>query len=246
MKFFGVSEVTMDQKRRVLIKLSGEMLSAPGKTLDYDKIDAVAAVLKEIAARGVQQGIVVGGGNIMRGRASGDMDRTDADHMGMLATVINAIALKDALLRIGAKAAVMSAIEMKQVCETFTKREAVERLDGGEIVIFAAGTGRPFFSTDTAAALRALEIGADMLYCGKAVDGVYDKDPRKFKDARRYDEISYDEVILKRLEALDQASVILCRDRPGGGLPVFVFELSEPRNLIDAIDGRCRGTFIRG
>lgn len=236
----------MERKLRVLIKLSGEMLSAPGKTLDYDKIDAVAAVLKEIADRGIQQGIVVGGGNIIRGRSSGYMDRTDADHMGMLATVINALALKEALLRIGTRAAVMSAIEMKQVCETFTKREAVQRLDDGEMVIFAAGTGRPYFSTDTAAALRALEIGADMLYCGKAVDGVYDKDPRKFKNAKRYDEISYDEVILKRLEALDQTSVILCRDRPGGGLPVFVFELSEPRNLIDAIDGRCRGTMIRG
>ena len=230
--------------KRVLFKLSGEALSAPGKTLDYDKVDQVAEVLAQIAASGVQMGLVVGGGNIFRGRSSGDMNRTDADHMGMLATVINALALKDALTRMGAKAAVLSAIEMYQVCEPFAQRDAIARLERGEIVIFAAGTGRPYFSTDTASALRALEIGADVMLCGKKCDGVYDKDPAKYPDAVRYDTLTYKKVLDDHLDALDQAAIVMCRDYREGGLPIFVFALNEPRNLIDAIEGRVTGTVI--
>ncbi len=231
--------------KRVLVKLSGEMLSSKESTLDREKILEVAAVLKRFAEEGLQMGVVVGGGNIMRGRSAAGMDRTDADHMGMLATVINCLALKDAICSLGGKAAVLSAIEMNQVCELFTKRDAVRRLEAGEIVILGAGSGRPYFSTDTAAALRALEIDADALFCGKACDGIYDKDPRKFPDAKKFDELTYDYIIEHRLEALDQTAIVLCRDRPGGGLPVFVFELSNVKNLEDALCGRAAGTIIR-
>lgn len=232
------------QYKRVLIKLSGEMLSSRENTLDREKILDVAKALKSFADQGLQMGVMVGGGNIVRGRSSAGMDRTDADHMGMLATVINCLALKDAILSVGGKAAVLSAIEMNQVCELFTKRDAVRRLNEGEIVILGAGSGRPYFSTDTAAALRALEIDADALLCGKACDGVYDKDPRKFPDAKKFDELTYDYIIEHKLEALDQTAIILCRDKPGGGLPIFVFELSGIKNLEDAVYGVAAGTVI--
>lgn len=230
--------------KRVLIKLSGEALSSPGKTIDYDKLDAVVEALGRISRAGVQMGLVVGGGNIFRGRSSGEMNRTDADHMGMLATVINAVALKDALLRSGVDACVMSAIEMYQVCEPFAQRDAIARLERGQVVIFAAGTGRPYFSTDTAAALRALEIGADALLCGKKCDGVYNKNPDLYPDAVRYDRLTYDEVIAQHLDALDQASIVMCRDYRKGGLPIFCFALREPQNLIDALEGNVTGTYI--
>ena len=228
--------------KRLLIKLSGEMLSAPGKTLDSDKIDAVGAALCQLVKKGYQLGVVVGGGNIIRGRSSGEMSRTDADNMGMLATVINGIALKDAVIRAGAKAVVMSSFEMIKVCETFTARDAIARIEDGQVVIFSGGTGCPYLSTDTAAALRALEIDADVLLCGKACDGVYDKDPNQYADAVKFDQISYDEVLDRRLEALDQAAVILCRDRK---LPVFVFKLTGPESLLHAVNGDCDGTVIK-
>lgn len=227
--------------KRVVIKLSGEALAGSGSVLDYDKVDHVARVLKEISDQGVQIGVVVGGGNIFRGRSSGEMNRTDADHMGMLATAINALALKDSLIRTGAKAAVLSAIEMYQICESFAQREAVRRLEEGEIVIFACGSGRPYFSTDTAAALRALEIGADVLLCGKNIDGVYSADPRKDPKAVRYDRLTYGEVMAKNLQALDQAAFALCRD---GHLPIFVFELKTPENLLHVIQGQSVGTYV--
>lgn len=238
-----------NQYKRVLIKLSGEALAGEAtlhdkRTLDYSKIDAVADVLAKIAKSGVQIAIVIGGGNIYRGRNAGETntDRTLADHMGMLATAINSLAMQDALQRMGAKASVLSAIDMYQVCEPFAQRDALARLERGEIVIFACGTGRPFFSTDTAAALRALEIGAQILLCAKNIDGIYSDDPRKNPQAKRYEELTYQEVIYNNLQALDTAAIALCRD---GKMPIFVFKLDDPANIEAAINGNASGTHIR-
>lgn len=226
---------------RVLIKLSGEALGGENSSLDYDQVDRVAGVLKELHEAGVEMGVVIGGGNIFRGRSGREINRTDADHMGMLATAINALALKDALLRINTPACVISAIEMHQICDTYSQRAALGHLQRGEIVIFACGIGRPYFSTDTASAMRALEIGAQVLLCGKNVDGVYSADPNIDPNAVRYEHLKYDDVIGQNLQALDQSAITLCRDH---GMPIFVFELRRPEKLIDAITGDAQGTYI--
>lgn len=231
--------------KRVLIKLSGEALGDYGQAaqvINYEKVDLVARVLAQLQCDGLEMGIVIGGGNIYRGRNGGTKRRADGDHMGMLATAINSIALKDALLSIGARVNVFSAIEMDRIFETYTQQKANDSLDAGEIAIFACGTGLPYVSTDTAGVLRALEIGADLLLCGKNIDGVYDKDPQKYPDAQRYDEIGYNEVIEKQLQALDLTATALCCTYK---LPVFVFELKEPRGIAHALWGKMPGTWIR-
>lgn len=227
--------------KRVLIKLSGEALSGEKDILDYEKVSEVGRVMAELSRGGLQIGIVVGGGNIYRGRGSREGNRTDADHMGMLATTINALALKDAIIQNDAQASVMSAIEMEQICDFYTQRTALTRIESGEVVVFAAGIGRPYFSTDTASAMRALEINADALLCGKNIDGVYDCDPNIYPQAKRFDWISYNEYIERDLNALDQTAVLLCKSNH---LDIFVFELREPANLIRAVEGKITGSVI--
>ena len=227
--------------RRLLIKLSGEALAGEGGVLDFKKVDDIAAELALLQKKGYQISIMIGGGNIYRGRDSSQQNRTDADHMGMLATTINSLAMQDSLRNVGAEVQVLSAIPMEQVCDTFTERHASALLDEGVIVLFAAGIGRPFFSTDTAAALRALEIGATALYCAKNVDGVYDDDPKKVKDAEYYPQISYDKFIKKNLQAMDQTAVALCRNYD---LPIFVFELESGASIPTALSGGVHGSWI--
>lgn len=228
-------------EKRVMLKLSGEALGGENSALDYARIDAVAEELARLQKDGFQLGIMVGGGNIYRGRDSGQRNRTDADHMGMLATTINSLAMQNSLRNHGATVHVLSAIAMEQVCDTFTQREADALLDAGSIVLFASGIGRPYFSTDTAASLRALEIGATALYCAKNIDGIYDADPRKSTEAKRYNSISYDDYIKQNLVALDQTAVALCRDY---SLPIFVFELEAEGSIEKALNGKTSGSWI--
>lgn len=229
------------QFKRVLIKLSGEALGGVDSPFDTEKIARVAAVLAELNHNGLEMGIVIGGGNIFRGRSGKLKNRTDGDHMGMLATAINALALKDALLQQNAPAFIMSAVEMHQICDGFTQRNAVKHIERGEIVIFACGIGRPYFSTDTASAMRALEIGAQVLLCGKNVDGVYDDDPKENPNAKRIDKLSFQDIIENDLKALDQDAIILCKNNK---MPIFVFELNEPEKLIDVVSGSLDGSYI--
>src|SRR6476619_7500881 len=211
--------------KRILLKLSGEVLAGGASFgIDAEKVKALAAEVAEVAATGVQIGVVVGGGNIFRGVAAAaqKMDRVTADHMGMLATVINSLALSDALEQMGIPTRVMSAIEMHQVAEPYIRRRAIRHLEKGRIVIFAAGTSNPYFSTDTAATLRALEIKADVIAKATRVNGVYDKDPLKHSDAVMYSRVSYTEVLSKSLAVMDASAVAMCRDN---NLPILVFNL---------------------
>jgi len=230
--------------KRILLKLSGEVL-AGGKPfgIDADRVRELASEVADVARSGVQIGIVVGGGNIFRGvsAAALNMDRVAADHMGMLATVINALALQDALEQIGVQTRVMSAIEMHQVAEPYIRRRAIRHLEKGRIVIFAAGTSNPYFSTDTAAALRALEIHAEVIAKATRVDGVYDKDPLKFTDAVMYREISYTQVLSEALGVMDATSIAMCRDNK---LPIIVFKLNEKGNIMRMTMGEAIGTLI--
>ncbi len=228
--------------KRILLKLSGEML-AGGKGLGIEAgvLERVAAELSEAARGGVQIGVVVGGGNIFRGITAGAIDRVQGDHMGMLATVINALALEDAVKRAGCPAQVMTALDIQRVAQPFEKRAAVACLEAGFVVIFAAGTGCPFFSTDTAAALRAAEIGADLLLKGTKVDGVYDKDPVKHSDAVRYDRISYERVVRDKLRVMDITATSICMDNQ---LPILVFDMTQPGNLARALAGEPIGTHV--
>src|SRR5438309_7213944 len=214
------------QYTRVLLKLSGEVMAGDEKFgIDAERVIALAAEVADVARAGVQVGVVVGGGNFFRGVAAAarKMDRVTADHMGMLATVINALALQDALEQMGVHTRVMSAIEMHQVAEPYIRRRAIRHLEKGRIVIFAAGTSNPYFSADTAATLRALEIKADVIAKATRVDGVYDKDPLKFPDAVLYEKISYLEVLSKGLGVMDATSIAMCRDNK---LPILVFNLN--------------------
>jgi uridylate kinase len=230
--------------KRILLKLSGEVL-AGGKPfgIDADRVRGLAHEMADVARSGVQIGIVVGGGNIFRGvsAAALNMDRVAADHMGMLATVINALALQDALEQIGVQTRVMSAIEMHEVAEPYIRRRAIRHLEKGRIVIFAAGTSNPYFSTDTAAALRALEIHAEVIAKATRVDGVYDKDPLKFTDAVMYREISYTQVLSEALGVMDATSIAMCRDNK---LPIIVFKLNEKGNIMRMTVGEPIGTLI--
>ena len=228
--------------KRVMLKISGEALSgANGFGFDFDTVSRIAKEVKEIVDMGIEVGLVVGGGNIWRGRSGEGMDRTTADHMGMLATCINALALQDALEGIGVKTRVQTAIEMKEIAEPFIRRRAVRHLEKGRIVIFGAGTGSPYFSTDTAAALRAAEIEADVILLAKNVDGVYDKDPNKFADAKKYDTLTYMEVIEQGLQVMDTTATTLCMDN---NIPILVFGLEGDGNIKRAMLGEKIGTIV--
>jgi len=231
--------------KRILLKLSGEVLAGGASFgIDSEKVKALAKEVADVAAAGIEIAVVVGGGNIFRGVAAAaqKMDRVTADHMGMLATVINSLALSDALEQSGISTRVMSAIEMRQVAEPYIRRRAMRHLEKGRIVIFAAGTSNPYFSTDTAATLRALEIKADIIAKATRVDGVYDKDPLLHSDAVKYDKITYLEVLAQSLRVMDASAVAMCRDNQ---LPILVFNLNTPGNIMRMSMGEPVGTVIR-
>jgi len=231
--------------KRVLLKLSGEALMGGQRnsSIDPEVVDAIAAEIKEVIRKGVSLGVVVGGGNIFRGveaNAKG-MDRTSADYMGMLATVINCLALQSAFERIGIATRVQTAIAMREIAEPFIQRKAMSHLEKGRVVIFAAGTGNPYFTTDTAAVLRAMEIKADVIMKATKVDGVFDKDPVKFPDAVMYEKISYDDVLAKNLKVMDATAISLCRDNR---LPILVFNLRKAGNIVRGVSGKHIGTLV--
>ncbi|MBO5845147.1 MAG: UMP kinase [Clostridia bacterium] len=228
--------------KRVLLKLSGEALAAGADgILNFDFISDIAQVLKKCVADGVEIGIIVGAGNIWRGRQGGKMDRVRADSMGMLATTINALALQDTFIQNGLDAVVMTAVNMNTFAEPYTTREAVSSLKAGKIVIFGCGLGAPYFSTDTAAVLRAAEIEADAVLMAKNIDGVYSADPAKDKTAVKYDEITYKEVLEKELKALDLTATTFCMEND---IKVYAFELKDPMNIYRVINGEKIGTEI--
>jgi uridylate kinase len=234
----------MPKFERILLKLSGAALAGEaGFGIDADRLESLAAELAEVARAGVQLGLVVGGGNFFRGldAAARKMDRVTADHMGMLATVINALALQDSLERHDVATRVMTAIEMHEVAEPYIRRRALRHLEKGRTVIFAAGTSNPYFSTDTAAALRALEVRAQIVAKATRVDGVYDRDPEKHPDAVLYPEISYHEVLSKSLQILDASAVAMCRDNQ---LPILVFNMTVSGNIMRMSMGEPIGTLI--
>lgn len=229
--------------KRILLKLSGEaMAGEQGFGLDFDTVLNVCAAVKECADMGVQVAIVVGGGNFWRGRSSGKMDRTRADHMGMLATTINSLGLADALEQLGCDVRVQTAIAMNQIAEPYIRNRAVRHLEKGRVVIFGCGTGNPFFSTDTAAALRAAEIEADIIFKASMVDGVYDSDPKKNPQAVKYDELTYMQVLEQDLKVMDSTAATLCRDNR---LPLLVFNLDDPQNIVRAVCGENIGTLVK-
>jgi uridylate kinase len=228
---------------RVLLKLSGEVLAgSKGAGIDFDKVLEVCECIKECVDMGVEVALVVGGGNFWRGRSSGKMDRTRADHMGMLATSINALALADALEQLGVTARVQTAIEMRQIAEPYIRNKAVRHLEKGRVVVFGCGTGNPFFSTDTAAALRAAEIGADVIFKATNVDGVYDSDPKKNPDAKKFDVLSHLDVLQKGLNVMDSTAASLCMDN---GIEILVFNLDNPKNIVSAMVGEKIGTVVK-
>jgi uridylate kinase len=232
--------------KRVLLKLSGETLMGRRSSgIDPEVVDTVAVEIREVVALSVQLGIVIGGGNIIRGLAASaeGMERTSADYMGMLATVINSLALQSALERTGVTTRVQTAIEMKEVAEPFVRRRAIRHLEKGRVVIFAAGTGNPYFTTDTAATLRAVEINADIILKATKVDGVYDRDPVRYADAIMYDKVSYTEVLNKNLKVMDATAISLCRDN---GLFLNVFNLQKAGNIKRVICGEKVGTIVGG
>ena len=229
--------------KRVLLKLSGEVLAGEkGSGIDFEKVMDVCKRVKECVDMGVQVAIVVGGGNFWRGRSSGEMDRTRADHMGMLATTINSLALCDALEQLGVTSRVQTAIEMRQVAEPYIRNKAVRHLEKGRVVIFGCGTGNPFFSTDTAAALRAAEIGADVIFKATNVDGVYDSDPNKNPNAKKFDTLTHMEVLQKELHVMDSTAASLCMDN---GIHILVFNLNDPDNIVRAAKGEQCGTLVK-
>ncbi len=235
----------MPQYERILLKISGEALAGPlSFGLDPDRVMLLASEVAEVARSHVQMGLVLGGGNIFRGVAAAahDMDRVTGDHMGMLATVINALAFQDALERLNVPTRVMTAIQMHQVAEPYIRRRAIRHLEKGRAVIFAAGTSNPYFSTDTAATLRGLEIHAQIIAKATSVDGVYDKDPKKHPDAVKYNEVSYTEVLSKALGVMDASAVAMCRDNH---MPITVFDLKVPGNIMRMAMGDPIGTMIR-
>ena len=228
--------------KRILLKLSGEALAGDQHFgLNYDVINPICEAIRDAVALGVQIGIVVGGGNFWRGRSSGSMDRTRADHIGMLGTAMNALAVADALEHLGVDVRVQTAISMQQVAEPYIRNRAVRHLEKGRVVVFGCGTGNPFFSTDTAASLRAAEIGADAVFKATMVDGVYDKDPHKFADAVKYDTLTVSEVLNKNLGVMDATAASMCKDNH---LPILVFDLSDPKNIVRAVRGEPIGTVV--
>jgi len=232
--------------RRVLLKLSGEALMGGGSYgIDPAVLGQLADELIDVHALGVEVALVIGGGNIFRGIKGSTlgMDRAHADYMGMLATVINALAMQDALEQRGLKTRVMSAIEMERVAEPYIRRRAIRHMEKGRMVIFGSGTGNPFFTTDTAASLRAMEIGADIVMKATSVDGVYDKDPKKFDDARMFRRLTYLDVLNKNLSVMDSTAISLCRDNQ---LPILVFNMTKPGNIRRVVMGEPLGTLVVG
>lgn len=228
--------------KRVLLKLSGEALAAGGEgILNHEFVAKVAAAIKRCLDEGVEVGVIVGAGNIWRGRQGGNMDRIRGDYMGMLATAINSIALQDAFIEAGIDARIQSAIEMREIGEYYTRDAAVSHLKAGRVVIFACGLGEPFFSTDTAGALRAIEIGADVMLMAKNIDGIYSADPKVCPDAKRYDSISYSEILAKNLKVIDSTAAALCMDNR---LPTLVFGLTDAENIYRAVMGESIGTIV--
>jgi len=230
--------------KRILLKLSGEaLLGEADYGIDPKVIGRLARETFEVQRLGAQVGIVIGGGNIFRGEglAAAGMDRVTGDHMGMLATVMNALAFQDALEKIGAHARVMSAIKINEVCEDYIRRRAIRHLEKGRIAIFAAGTGNPFFTTDSAAALRAIEIGADLLLKATKVDGVYSADPKKDANAQRFEKLTYDQVIERKLAVMDTAAIALCRDHR---IPLRIYDMGRPGDLLRIMQGDAIGTLV--
>lgn len=229
--------------KRILLKLSGEAMAGQQATgLDFDTVLKICSAVKECADAGVEIAIVVGGGNFWRGRSGGKMDRTRADHMGMLATTINALALADALEQLECNVRVQTAINMNQIAEPYIRNRAIRHLEKGRVVIFGCGTGNPFFSTDTAAALRAAEIEADIIFKASMVDGIYDKDPKTHPDAVKFDTITYLDVLNKDLKVMDSTAATLCMDNQ---IPILVFNLNDPQNIVRAVSGENIGTVVQ-
>lgn len=231
--------------KRILLKLSGEALMGDQQYgIDIDRVNQYANDVRDLHATGIEIAIVIGGGNIYRGLSAekSGMDRVQADYMGMLATVINSMALQDALEKVGIKTRLLTAIKMEQICEPFIRRRAVRHLEKGRIVIFGAGTGNPYFTTDTAASLRAIEINADVVLKGTRVDGIYSADPLKDPSATRYDEISFQEVYNRGLNVMDMTAFTLCQENK---LPIIVFDMNKPGNLMRLASGEPIGTLVR-
>lgn len=229
--------------KRILLKLSGEMLSGnDNKGIDFDSVLDICKEIKECADSGVEIGIVVGGGNFWRGRSNTYMDSCTSDHIGMLATTMNALALQDGFRQIGADVRVQTSIEMRQFAEFYIRNRALKHLDKGRIVIFGCGTGCPFFSTDTAAALRSAEINADAILKGTNVDGVYTDDPKKNKDAAKFDEITYLDVLNKKLHVMDTTAISLCMNNE---IPIVVFDIHKKGNLLKVVNGDKIGTLVK-
>ncbi len=229
--------------KRVLLKLSGESL-AGNEThgIDFETVLRICRPIKECVDMGVEIAIVVGGGNFWRGRTSGQMDRTRADHMGMLATTINALGVADALEQLGLTVRVQTAISMQQIAEPYIRNRAVRHLEKGRVVVFGCGTGNPFFSTDTAASLRAAEIDADIILKATMVDGVYDSDPKKNPDAVKYETLSFMDVLNQNLQVMDSTAATMCKDN---NIPILVFSIGEPENITKAICGEPIGTIVK-
>ena len=228
--------------KRILLKISGEALAGEKKIgIDDAVLHKISATIKRVSDMGVQVAVVVGGGNFWRGRTSENMDRVTGDHMGMLATMMNALALSDAMEQAGAVTRVLSAVEVRQMAEPYIRKRAIRHLEKGRIVIFACGTGNPFFSTDTGAALRAAEIEADIFCKATMVDGIYDKDPNIFPDARKYETISHDEILQLNLKVMDATAAALCRDNKTS---IMVFSMQDPDNIIRIINGEKIGTLV--
>lgn len=229
--------------KRILLKLSGEVLAGKeGHGINFDTVSDVCKHVKKCSEMGVQIGLVVGGGNFWRGRSSGNMDRTRADHIGMLATVMNALALADTLEQLDVPVRVQTAIEMPRVAEPYIRNRAVRHLEKGRVVIFGCGTGNPFFSTDTAASLRAAEIDAQVILKATMVDGVYDSDPHKNPNAKRYSTISFDQILSEQLGVMDMTAASMCRDNH---IPVLVFSLEDPDNIVRAVKQEDIGTLVK-
>ena len=228
--------------KRILLKLSGEALAGEQKVgLDFEIIGKICRSIKLCVDMGAEIGIVVGGGNFWRGRSSGKMDRVRADHMGMLGTVMNALALADALEQQNVPVRVQTAIAMQAVAEPYVRGRALHHLDKGRVVIFGCGTGNPFFSTDTASVLRAVEIGAEVMFKATMVDGVYDKDPKKYPDAKKYDRLTFTEVVSRELGVMDLTAATMCKDNH---MPLLVFDLADPDNMVKALSGEPVGTLV--
>ncbi len=230
--------------KRILLKLSGEaLMGAEPYGIDPKVIHRLAKEIVELRQAGIEVGVVIGGGNIFRGAglAEGGMDRVTGDQMGMLATVMNALAMQDALEKHGGYARVMSAIKINEVCEDFIRRRAIRHIEKGRIAVFAAGTGNPFFTTDSAAALRAVEIDADVMLKATKVDGVYTADPKKDKSAKRYEHLTYDEVIERKLNVMDTAAIALCRDH---GMPMRIYDMTREGDLMRIMKGQNIGTLV--